>query len=333
MKAQFGQFKWAGAAAAAFRHQLHSQLSLGLAMLAIFAGTVAAQTTQRSFPIRQGSQPFAITMGADGNYWFTLPNDSEVARITPRGVITYFTTPSQSSPQFITLGSDGNIWFTEGANGKIASITPAGVVKEHQFSVSGVSVGITSGSDSNIWFTDQGDGAVWRYGLGRGTFTEYLLLTSNSAPGDITTAANGNMWFTEQGTSMLGRITSRGLVTEFPMADAPISVASGSDGNIWVASAFSPKITRVISETFGTNELTDFPTPNQPTIIRPGNGNNLLFTEFSANKIGSITVMGVVTESPEFVRSSPTGITAGVGDDVWFLGSSSDRVYETVVPR
>jgi hypothetical protein len=44
-----------------------------------------------------------------------------------------------------------------------------------------------------------------------------------------------------------------------------------------------------------------------PTIIRPGNSNNLLFTEFSANKIASITTDGVVTESAEFLKSGPTG--------------------------
>src|SRR5439155_22869170 len=36
------------------------------------------------------------------------------------------------------------------------------------------------------------------------------------------------------------------------------------------------------------------PTPATPTMIRPGNANNLLFTEFSANKIASITTNGVV---------------------------------------
>ncbi len=60
---------------------------------------------------------------------------------------------------------------------------------------------------------------------------------------------------------------------------------------------------------------------------------NLLFTEFSADKIASITTDGVVTESPVFIHSSPTGITAGVGQKVWFLGTFTNRVYETVVPR
>ena len=82
-----------------------------------------------------------------------------------------------------------------------------------------------------------------------------------------------------------------------------------------------------------TIEITTFPTPSEATTIRPGNQNNLLFTEFSENKIASITTSGVVTESPVFIHSSPTGITAGVGSKVWFLGTSDDRVYETVLPR
>jgi hypothetical protein len=79
-------------------------------------------------------------------------------------------------------------------------------------------------------------------------------------------------------------------------------------------------------------DITIFQTPSTPTIIRPGNSNNLLFTEFSANKIASITTNGVVTESAEFFLSAPTGITAGVGNRIWFLGTSTNRVYETPVP-
>jgi streptogramin lyase len=307
-----------------------SILGIGLTLLAFAAGFASAQTAKsRSFPIRGGTQPFAITMGADGNFWFTLQNSNEVARITPRGEISYFTTPSLSEPAFITLGADGNIWFAEGSSGAIASVTPEGVVTEHQFSFFGVSVGITTGSDDNIWFTDQTDHAVWRYDVSSGVFTEFRTPTPNSFPGDITTGADGNMWFTEQAVGKFGRITPSGVITEFTGVDFPGSVAAGPDGNIWIASAFTPVIARVTPAV----QITLFPTPSTPTIIRPGNGNNLLFTEFSANKIASITTAGFVTESMEFPGSSPTGITAGVGHEAWFLGTFSDRVYRTVVPR
>jgi streptogramin lyase len=331
MKISFAQINHAGAAAAAaIRHKLYSKISLGLAVLALLAGTVAAQAAQsRSFPIRGGSQPFAITMGADGNFWFTLSNSNEVAKITPRGQISYFVTPTLSNPAFITPGPDGNIWFGEGSTGKIAFVTPAGAITELQFSFFGVSVGITTGSDGNIWFTDQTDNAIWRYDLVAGAFTRFVLPTPNAFPGDITTGADGNMWFTEQAVGKFGRITPSGVITEFTGVDSPGSVAAGPDGNIWIASAFTAVIARVTP----TVDITLFPVPNQPFIIRPGNGNNLLFTEFSANKIASITTGGVVTESLEFPGSSPTGMTAGVNRDVWFLGTSSNRVYKTFVPR
>ncbi|HEY6206173.1 MAG TPA: hypothetical protein VIW21_08415 [Chthoniobacterales bacterium] len=311
------------------RRQLCFRVTCGLAALALSCGSAAAQTAPvKTFPIR-GSQPFAITMGEDGNFWFTLSNSSKVGRITPRGTISYFTTPTLSNPAFITPGPDGNIWFGEGSSGKIASVTPDGVITEYQFSSFGVSVGITTGSDGNIWFTDQTDHAVWRFEIATGRFTEFRTPTPNSFPGDITTGADGNMWFTEQAGDKFGRITPDGIITEFTGVSAPTSIAAGPDGNLWIASAFTPQVARVTP----TLNITIFPTPATPTMIRPGNATNLLFTEFSANKIASITTAGVVTESQEFINSAPNGITAGVASRVWFLGDGTNRVYETVVPR
>jgi virginiamycin B lyase len=330
MKTHSAQINRAGAAFAAFRHSLFLALSLGVAaLLALSSENAAAQARSRSFPIRQGSQPFDITMGADANFWFTLSNSSKVAKITPQGQISYFITPTSSNPAFITPGPDGNMWFGEGSTGKIAVVTPAGDVTEFPFSAFGVSVGITTGSDANIWFTDQTDHAVWRFDLSSETFTEFRTPTSNSFPGDITTGADGNMWFTEQAVDKFGRITPAGAITEFTGVSSPTSITSGPDGNIWMASAFVAQVARVTP----AGDITLFPTPSQPTIIRPGNRNNLLFTEFSASKFASITTSGVVTESAEFIHSFPEGITAGTGSQVWFLGTGSNRVYETVVPR
>jgi virginiamycin B lyase len=312
------------------RRQLHFQLICSLTALALSAGTAAAQSTPgKSFPILGGTQPFAITMGEDNKFWFTLANSSKVARIGPQGNITYSRTPSLSNPAFITPGPDGNIWFGEGSTGKIASVTPNGVITEYQFSFFGVSVGITTGSDGNIWFTDQTDHAVWRFEMATGRFTEFQTPTPNSFPGDITTGSDGNMWFTEQAVDKFARITPDGVITEFTGLSAPGSIAAGPDGNLWITSAFTPQIARVTP----TLDITIFPTPATPTIIRPGNGPYLLFTEFSANKFASITIDGVVAESQVFPNSAPVGITAGFDSRVWFLGVGTNRVYETVVPR
>ncbi len=308
------------------KRTLRLTLLAGLAFTSL--STSHAQATSRK--IRGASQPFAITMGADGNYWFTLSNSNQVARITPNGQISYFVTPTLSNPAYITLGPDGNIWFGEGSTGKIASVTPAGIITEYQFSFFGVSVGITTGSDGNIWFSDQTDSAIWRYNLSTDTFTEFRFPTPNSFPGDMTLGADGNIWVTEQAVDKYARVTPDGVITEFTGLSAPGSIAAGPDGNLWITSAFLPQVTRVNPTTLAT---TTFPIPSPATNIRPGNSNNLLFTEFAANKIASITTDGVVTESAEFVHSEPTGITAGVANKVWFLGFGNNRVYKTFVPH
>jgi len=295
-------------------------------LLGLSVGTADAQTHPKSFPIRSGSGAFDITAGADGNFWFTLSNGTQVGRITPRGQITTFRTPTLSNPAFITLGPDGNVWFGEGSSGRIASITPAGQITEFQFSFFGVSVGITTGSDGNIWFSDQTDHAIWRYNLSTGIFTEFKTPTPNSFPGDMTLGADGNVWFTESGK--FAKITPSGVITEFTGVDSPGSIAAGPDGNIWIASSFTPTISRVTT----AGVITSFSVPHTPSFIRPGAGDDLLFTSFTGNTIASITTDGVVTESMPFPNSAPLGITAGSRGQVWFLGNGSNRVYRTIFP-
>jgi virginiamycin B lyase len=68
-----------------------------------------------------------ISAGPDGNLWFTYQdfttNANDVGRITTRGVITLFPTPTaHTGPTDITAGPDGAMWFTE-ANGQVGRIT------------------------------------------------------------------------------------------------------------------------------------------------------------------------------------------------------------------
>jgi streptogramin lyase len=69
----------------------------------------------REFPTDTGSDgPADVTIGPDGNAWFTDFENSRIGRITPDGVITEFPLPhAPVYPRRITTGADGNIWFTE----------------------------------------------------------------------------------------------------------------------------------------------------------------------------------------------------------------------------
>ena len=312
------------------RFVLKSYLGLASAVaLAVVQVGNTAQAEPRSIPIRVGSQPRSIIMDADGNFWSTLSDSSEVVRVTPQGMVTAFATPTASNPAGITSGPDGNIWFTEGATGKIAFITPAGAITEVRFSSSDTAAGITAGPDGNIWFCDESGNSVWRCDVSTHQLTKFLLPTANAWPGEITTGADGNLWFTERPVDKVGRLTPAGVITEFGNLSAPASITAGPDHNIWFASSITP----IVGKITPTGSVTLFPTPEVPYQIRPGRGNNLLFTEPRANRIATITTSGIVTESPVFPRSAPTGITSGVGRQVWFLGSGNDRLYSDVAPE
>ena len=312
------------------RHRLISRLVLFLALAATsLAGVTEART--RSIPIpTPTSQPFAITMGPDGNFWFTEANTSRVARLTPQGVITEFVTPTFSFPFDITPGPDGNIWFSEGSTGQIAFITPAGQITEIQFSNFDAAGGITTGPDGNIWFCDSTGNNIWRYDLGAQALTKFPVPTPSSSPEDITAGPDGSLWFTERAAGKIARITTSGVITEVISGlDSPRSIVVGPDGDLWFNPAFAAELGRLTV----AGQLTFYPIPARAENIAPGQDNTLLFTEFGLNKIATITVGGVVTESAEFPHSQPTGIAAGSRRSVWFLGFGNNKVYTTTLPR
>src|SRR5437588_4715991 len=76
--------------------------------------------------------PEGITIGPDGNVWFTNPADNSIETL-PAGPFSAappfkeFPIPTpNSAPQRITVGPDGNLWFTEQGAHPSGSIEPAG---------------------------------------------------------------------------------------------------------------------------------------------------------------------------------------------------------------
>jgi hypothetical protein len=67
-----------------------------------------------------------ITVGPDGNLWFTEYIRNRIGRITPLGVVTEFSVVSTNTGTAgITAGPDGNVWFTEPVANRIGRITTA----------------------------------------------------------------------------------------------------------------------------------------------------------------------------------------------------------------
>jgi virginiamycin B lyase len=64
------------------------------------------------------AQPLNLTLGPDGNVWFTEYAVNKIAKITTSGTITeYALSTNYINPYDVTAGPDGNLWFTEQCNG------------------------------------------------------------------------------------------------------------------------------------------------------------------------------------------------------------------------
>lgn len=149
------------------------------------------------------------------------------------------------------------------------------------------------------------------------TFTEFTLPAPASRPSAITLGPDGALWFTEFG-GKIGRITTRGDITEFPIKGGSIlhSITTGSDGALWFTEFTSNKIGRIPTTATAENlQLTEFTVPG-PLGITAGPDGALWFTEGGRGKIGRITTAGVVTEFT--ILTEKTGeITTGPDGALW----------------
>ena len=241
-----------------------------------------------------------ITVGADGNTWFTESEVNMIAKITPNGALTEYTVPTPRAglgPN--TTGPDGDVWF--GEIEKIGKITPDGNITGYVIAGSGP-YGLAAGPDGNVWFTERlSSGAIGKI-TPDGKITEYALPNSCCVPGSIVAGPDGNLWFTEEGgcnVAKIGKITTGGAVTEF---DVPFSgtgcmslgrIRSGPDGNLWFVDTYR-SIWRITID----GKLTQYSADPLGDLIQGPDG-RMWFSHVTGN-LGSITMDGIVSEHPVY---------------------------------
>jgi virginiamycin B lyase len=194
----------------------------------LYTAAIALQSTDgnynSSFALPASSLPAypeEITLGPDGNLWFTEPCRGKIGKITPSGTASEFTVPSSPSrPGGITAGADGAIWFTDSGQNAIGRI-PIDATSGSQIALHGTGITgsglfhITVGPDGALWFPEQtapssgplnGKSVVGRLDPSTGTIGEYAAPTSNSAPFGVAAGPDGAIWFTEHTAANAGRI-------------------------------------------------------------------------------------------------------------------------------
>jgi virginiamycin B lyase len=175
--------------------------------------------------------------------------------------------------------------------------------------------------------------------------TEYPLPNPDARSGHgIAAGPDGALWFSEDipgapdptgynAINMIGRITTAGEVTEYPLPPSPVyqgvwSIAAGSDGAMWFTEYYYGNIGRISMDGVVTEYgIASF---GFPSAITAGPDGALWFTESSdndwINAIGRITRAGEFTEYRVPVQNINFGaITTGPDGAVWFTDAWSDN--------
>jgi streptogramin lyase len=241
------------------------------------------------------SLPGGITVGPDGNVWFTevQGGGDGLGSITANrtGVPAFgndYTADLGNRLGNVTTGPDGNLWFTvmgspNTLENQIGRMTPSGAV--------------------TLWTLDD---------------------PNNSVPPDIVAGPDGNLWFTENSVMAIGQITPSGTITTFTaglcgrVPAQPLDIAAGPDGNLWytVSTAHCDEIGRITPS--GTSTM--FATPDQFTDITAGPDKNMWFGGPGIGKInpftGHVTIVGYQNPATSIAPSACANalwFTSGTG--------------------
>lgn len=205
----------------------------------------------------QNSEPFGITVGPDGNLWFSELGANKIGRLTPSGQLSEFRVPTSSgSPIAIAVGPDGALWFTELGGNKIGRITTSGSITEYHIpTLHSQPMGLAAGPDGALWFVESSQTA---HKVGRitttGTITEYQAGFRHLY--FIVAGADGRLWYTGGSGGAISAITTTGHVTHYATKNYTYGLTLAFDGNIWFT-----EMNHTIGSVTPAGVVTEYPIP------------------------------------------------------------------------
>jgi virginiamycin B lyase len=159
------------------------------------------------------------------------------------------------------------------------------------------------------------------------TFTEYPV-ASGASLRDMTAGPDDALWFTERHGQAIGRISTTGTVTEYPVPTSsdnplpdPAGIASGPDDALWFTEQGGDSVDRVTTAgVFTRYTLPGYATRNGgskgPIAITPGPDGAMWFLETAPAAIGRVTTGGEITEFP-LPDGAPQDLVAGPDGALW----------------
>jgi virginiamycin B lyase len=249
---------------------------------------------------KNGGKPSWVAAANDGSVWFSDPATTSVARLEPSGAVTRYTFPEGRTPGSLVVARDGSIWVAT-VGPAIAHLRPDGRLVGYEIPKSQP-------------YTIGGTGDV--------------------SPAALTLGPDGAVWFLEVDADRIGRVTSNGVVTDYPLLDRdrmhthPQGMTVGPDGALWFSATLKMRMGRIDPKTFA---ITEFPVPSSPngigvSTVTVGSDGALWYEGGSG--LGRMTTSGDVRlfPLPWQGQYQPNSITAGLDGRLWFIDGRWGKV-------
>jgi streptogramin lyase len=153
----------------------------------------------------------------------------------------------------------------------------------------------------------------------------------------IAAGPDGALWFVEGYCNKIGKVTTSGVFTEYPLPvpdSAPLFIIAGPDGAMWFTESMGNSLSRITTD--GT--ITRFGSGNgsNPRDLTVDHDGNIWFTKFypdsnGTSYINKYTMGGGITDYPlprisNDSFANPQGITAGPDGAIWFTEYGDNQV-------
>jgi virginiamycin B lyase len=211
----------------------------------------------------------SITVGPNGNLWFTEFNGNKIGKISPvtGNINEYGLSSGRSMPNVIVAGPDGNMWFTAYYGNAISNISPTGVITDYHIPTSDIlgtlPVSICVGPDGYLWFTEYEGNKIGKISPITGSISQYNVPSSQAGISDVTSCSDGNLWFTENKGNKIGKISpTTSDITEYEIptvGSGVLGITTGPDGNLWFTELQGDKIGKISPM---TGDITEYPIEN-----------------------------------------------------------------------
>ena len=175
----------------------------------------------QTFSLESGSFPWALSVGPQGNIWFTAGGNGDIGYIqTESGEIEVFTAQEPlANPEYLLFDQDGILWISEHEGTGLVSFdmdtsaftrVPLGVD-------GGLSYGTSFDMYGNIWVAQHTADVVVMYDTDAKAYRHIQIPTNGSFTQFMTADNNQNIWFVEPQTNKLAKITT----TTTPSTEIP----------------------------------------------------------------------------------------------------------------